>query len=447
MSTPTAAAKSPAALEAAVGQRAEQIPGHNSPAAQADAVGKTGSQATESPTTGGPVPTVSVHEQTPGHTSPAAEEAAVGKAGTQAPKSPVNVGLATTASDYEALSRTAEREAILDLDLRVGSKFKIIWRVRQTADTDAGPWETSECQVTDIVEDPDTSTSRFRTQFLWEGVPCEGQLPLQWEFEVASMARIRGAAPSLGSLMKRARPESVQIPLSTAAPSHQVPQVTAYPQHSLGVELAQAQLDAKRGKPTVEVPGGDGLRVPARVPALWSPLYPNFWMGLRDRGGSASNLEVEWRKAESELRTFLGAIFRNPTRRDSYLLAVENCAAATCRPTPTSKLEWRPFYMNTISLMTEYQWVLSGQRASETMRAKLITALQSGFIDFEEVYNKADETEVESETAATTAGSVTMQVLTSALGALQNRVRGRGGFRGGRGNQRGRGRGGPGATM
>jgi hypothetical protein len=120
---------------------------------------------------------------------------AVGKTGTQAPESPSTVGPALrSTSNYEALSRpvgnlrvpsrTAEREAILDLDLRVGSRFKIIWRVRQTADTDAGPWETSECQVTDIVEDPDTSTSRFRTQFLWEGIPCDGQLPLQWEFEV-----------------------------------------------------------------------------------------------------------------------------------------------------------------------------------------------------------------------------------------------------------------------
>jgi hypothetical protein len=117
---------------------------------------------------------------------------------------------------------------------------------------------------------------------------------------MAQIERVKSAAAPLGSLVKRIRPETQDERAPRLRPEAEIMKRRddeEYPQQSqpttyntLGVQLAQAQLDAKRGKTTVGIPLADG---PARIPAMWSPLYPNFWIQRRSAGEEVSSLIEE----------------------------------------------------------------------------------------------------------------------------------------------------------
>jgi hypothetical protein len=117
----------------------------------------------------------------------------------------------------------------------------------------------------------DTGRAKFTCQFQWEGEACEGSLPLGWELEMAQVEGVKSAAAPLGSLVKRIRPETQDERAPRLRPEAEIMKRRddeEYPQQSqlrvlattyntLGVQLAQAQLDAKRGKVTMasrEVP-------------------------------------------------------------------------------------------------------------------------------------------------------------------------------------------------
>jgi hypothetical protein len=77
------------------------------------------------------------------------------------------------------LGRVEEQQAIAALQLTAGSAYKIVWRVRETANKVCGPWLETLCRVTSMSHD-DTGRAKFTCHFQWEGEACEGSLPLGW---------------------------------------------------------------------------------------------------------------------------------------------------------------------------------------------------------------------------------------------------------------------------
>jgi len=283
--------------------------------------------------------------------------------------------------DIAPLTRTQGLDTVAAMALTVGSGVELVWRARQTLDSDAGDWVTTLVEVESIGED-DTGRRKFATRFNLsdEGVEhtYEGTLPVEYRFEVASMKRVRAPAPSMASLLaptKRFRDE----PVSTADPAQAVVQ-------------ANAIMDAQRGKTTTEVENGDGFRVPSKIAALHAGLYPHYWFARKARGEDATTLALEWRKAIDAFRTFVGATFRHPQRRDAYLLAVENTATMIFRAVPSSKLEWRPLFTNVAILLKEIYTVTFSAKAGEAIQHKVEAQFAEGLLDIEDILRKADLT-------------------------------------------------------
>jgi hypothetical protein len=365
------------------------------------------------------------------------------------------------------LSRVGEALAIAELRLVEGSAFEIVWRVRETDATNHGPWHTTRCSVRAVDYDP-TGREKYSTRFLWEGEPCEGTLPLQWEYEMASARRVKGEAPP--PTFKRARVETGQVIHQQGTTQQQVTSLDRPEQRDRGDQpciwntkdtvlhqstfiqqasvlasaTAQAQLDVTRGTVTVEVHRGDGLRVPAQIAKVWLALYPPHWLARKAAGEAADDLELAWRESVALLQTHLGATFKNPSKRESYLTNVENLVSLIYRQTPDSRVTWRTLFHNAALVGRDYVAVCASQpKAAEDYLLKFGVAFTKGFINFEELmlasWPTADKDETQSTTTQSTLAAEN-KALKNQIAALGNRGRG-GYFRGGRGS-RNRGRGG-----
>lgn len=275
-----------------------------------------------------------------------------------------------------ALSRQEERKRVDDMNLSIGSCVRVVWRTRGTPDEEEGDWTTSVVTVCGAEVD-DNGRKRYTTEFDIGGRLFEGCLPLGGDFEARELTRVRAAARKLEDVLSAKRRR-------TETPQHEHPTSAA--------ATAIAMMDVKRGKPTVGLPNGEGLRVPASSSQVFAAVFPHVWWARLSEETSPSELVVEWRAAAETLRNYLGATFRAQTRRDAYFVAVENLVALVLRPPPANRLEWRLPFANVRAFLRELFCVIHSARAAEALDKKIADQFENGVVDIEAAICDAEGT-------------------------------------------------------
>jgi hypothetical protein len=279
-----------------------------------------------------------------------------------------------------ALSRLQEQEMLSSLKLTVGSRAILTWRSRETLDAVAGEWFTTPLEIVEVSEasvpwheGATQGRSTYTTSFLWEGEELQGCLPLQFEYEMARIARVRAPARSMTSIVlstsaKRVR-EEPNYRLTTNPLYQSTPQQPDPPAH-LAMAKAHASMDVRRGKATAEVKGGDGLRVPATISSLWSALYPHVWLARREAGEDPGEVEEAWRLNLTYLQAYLGVAIKNPAKRDESIRATENVTTMVYRRYPQSKMAWQGLNENCFILLHHWFVILHGKVNGDSFLAK-----------------------------------------------------------------------------
>ena len=156
-------------------------------------------------------------------------------------------------------------------------------------------------------------------------------------------------------------------------------------------------------------------------------------------------------EAFSTFKEHFGAVFRNPNRRDAYLLAVDNAVSSVYRDLPQDKIAWRLVLANVRTVLREVVTVSLSAKVAESLDEKLVTSFVEGTLDFESLILRA-EVGHDDEPKSQALPDVQNKVLQAQVAALSARVaqaegetaqraRGRGYFRGFSRRSRGRGRG------
>jgi hypothetical protein len=331
---------------------------------------------------------------------------------------------------YVPFSRSEERKRIDELGLSIGALVRAVWRTRETLDEEHGQWETTTLTITGAETD-ELGRERWLTEFEIQGQFHIGFLPVQTLFEVAELTRIRAPPRRISDVLNSKRPrEQATTPGATT--------------QEASAAQAQAIIDAKRGKPTVAIQGGEGLRAPASTATIYAPLFPHIWWArAAEQGTCTKEVAEEWRDAAERLRNFLGATFRNQSRRDSYQAALENLTSMVFRPPPASRLDWRGPIANVRAFLSEIFSVTHSQKVGDAVSKRISDMFDEGLLDMEVAVRRAEKDERhEPQTHADPDLAQQNRLLQSQVSALAARVSDDGGRgRGGRGNWRGRGRG------
>lgn len=343
------------------------------------------------------------------------------------------------------LSRQQERNRIDELGLCVGACVRVVWRTRETLDEERGEWTTTTVTITAADAD-ELGRQRWTTEFELENLTFEGFLPMQSAFEVAELTRVRAPPRKLTDVLRAKRPRDQQ----PAAQGMTVEMATA---------TAQAMIDAKRGRPTVQLPGGEGLRVPSSTASIYAAVFPHIWWAkVAEETAPKAPIMEEWRAAAEELRHHLGATFRNPNRREAYAVALENLAALVLRAPPATRLEWRTAFANVKAYLREIFVVSHSAKHGDLIEKKIGEMFDEGLLDLELAIRKTEAETAEKDHTKDKDNSARdkdskdlaeeNRLLRSQVSALAARTAdndeqggGRGGWRGGRGWGRGRGRG------
>jgi hypothetical protein len=386
---------------------------------------------------------------------------------------------------YTTLSRVEEHDLLESLTITVGTKLLLVWRVAPTLESEVGEWLVSEVTVLEEERDPSTGRLKFTTCLQWEGEELMGTLPLQIGFEVAAISRVKRSAPNIKELLRKRTRSSTEtdfihgqdqatvpamrgpiqnkehvghhfIQAQSGAIQGQdhvpVPAMRGLVQNRSAVEdavfMSHALADVKRGRSTVELLNGDGLRLPSTIPAVFAGFYPQVWLYRALQGESQSQITEMWRKSLLDFKDYIGLVIRNPARRDAQLMLIENVINMGSRPMPRDRLGWKPLFSNCFALLVD-MYDINFTTKADSLARKLEASFATGFVDIEESCRIVDvattqELHEPTDTAGPTAAM--MRVLASEVSALKDAAKrgrggGRGSFRGGRGGRGGRGRG------
>jgi hypothetical protein len=212
-------------------------------------------------------------------------------------------------------SRLEEQEAIGNLALSIGSRVSLQWRMRETLDSVASDWWITEVTIIALENDSQTNRQKFVTTFLWEDEELLGCLPLNQECEMAAISRVKGKA-----LPSFSQPEhtSYHVPMAPTPAMRGVTQNRSTVEDA--VCMSHALADVKRGRSTVELLNGDGLRLPSAIPAVFACFYPQVWLYRALQGESQLQITEMWRKSILDFKDYIGLVIRNPARRDAQLM-------------------------------------------------------------------------------------------------------------------------------
>ena len=350
------------------------------------------------------------------------------------------------------MSRLEELEWLREHPLQVGKVVRVVWRVAETLTAEPSEWFVSVLSVTGITQEG--GRTRYATSFAWEGEQLEGTLPLRIDFELAAIDVVKQkCSPSMVRAMFTATIHTTpMVPMVSHTPpmvlhheAESAKEGTAKRQRSPEPPVADATAlwaaaaDVSRGRASVAVSGGDGLRVPANIPLLWAGCYPHLWSNVRPE---------EWRDSLSVLQSHLGVLARNPLKREEIKRATDNITNMSCWARPVSKWDWQSQFDNVLMVIVVWLQVLHGRDAGDMLQSKWKTAWAVGYLDIEDLVRQVETTSVSGARQGQSDETkhrhhndkdllAQVRVLSAQVSQQQAGRGGRG--RGGRGNFRGRG--------
>ena len=182
--------------------------------------------------------------------------------------------------------------------------------------------------------------------------------------------------------LKRPRDDNVTTPIEHRSDAQ------------LATSIAAALSDAKAGKLTIPVRGGDGLKIPASVPDIFLCTYPPLWWGKVEQGSTRMDLAKDLAKRWDTLRDHLGASFRYSSHRDSYTVHVDNVIASIYLPTaPDSRIKWRSAFANVFGALADIITVSQGAKQASSFEKKVWEQFSSGNLDIEECIRQSEAPE------------------------------------------------------
>jgi hypothetical protein len=292
--------------------------------------------------------------------------------------------------------------------------------LRQSFAREAGEWVVTIATVDrELIKD---GRPTFGTSFSVDGEDFIGFIPLEEQFEICSIKRIRAPAPSLrdaliASGMRRARPTEVVVSqgvgggfvlgsgTAPAAPQthhHHVP-VLPTPNMPMPVpmdasDFAYALRDSNHHqKVTVKIPGSD-IRVPKDIMRLYLCLYPHVWFA-KLQTQSIAEVRRQWNLALMELHEYVSrhTAFA-PGQQETLMLAGQNVIMLLDGGYPTSKDQWIHHFSNIRAFLRVGIRMGLDNKAATDLGTAIDNGLHSNFLDFEQyvmdlqtAYRKAQE--------------------------------------------------------
>ena len=222
-------------------------------------------------------------------------------------------------------------------------------------------------------------------------------------------------------------------------------------------------IDARIGKPTVQILNGDGLKMPTSIPSWLAVCYPPLWLTATPDQNETLRIKkkTECYLAWKALALNRGAIFVITCHREKFEKSSTNASKIVLSPAPLSKEEWLTEFASIFEAVNEIVVVALGFAAAVAFERRLKERLREhNLIDIEDALLAAEvaRTPITATASTTSTTSVKDTQLIQRMAALEAenavlreekrlvQARG-GGHRGFRGRAQGRGTGNRGRGM
>jgi hypothetical protein len=316
----------------------------------------------------------------------------------------------------EVFSLTLVEEAALEASTMIGGTISVTWRTRaRNRFVVAGEWTEDTGKIHDFDHEFPTKVSLLLPS-LQDG---HGETVVPFPNPDCEYKHIRLVAGTASK--KRLRESTQPIPMipppSPPFQAHQMipasPSVQATPPNMQDTALLfarashQVLVEAKTKRAMVEVAGGDGLRIPASIPKILSPMYPPIWLQRRANGEAPSILKAEWSQAWTDLALYHGALFKTDSHRLEFLSNVRAVTATVFEPSaPGSKDDWREVFTYAFKALSEILLVSQGRSVEEKVSRKMKMGFDDNALDVEDAIRSVETAGSEATAAVATPVSV-----------------------------------------